>query len=59
MACELFRHGVPCRIVDQAEAPSDKSKALAVHSRTLEVFEDMGIASEAISRGHKVRASNL
>ena len=59
MACELFRHGVPCRIVDQAEAPSVHSKALAVHSRTLEVFEDMGIASEAISRGHKVRASNL
>jgi 2-polyprenyl-6-methoxyphenol hydroxylase-like FAD-dependent oxidoreductase len=43
MASELSRHGVSCRIVDKALAPSDKSKAVGVQARTLEVFEDMGV----------------
>lgn len=58
LACELARHGVPVRIIDQAEAPSDKSKALAVHARTLETFETMGVAEDLVAKGVKVHGIN-
>lgn len=59
MACELIRHGLTCRIVDQNDAPSVFSKAQIVHARTLEVFEDMGIVEEALSQGKKVNAFSI
>ncbi len=59
MAAELARHGVRCRIIDQASGPSDKSKALGVQSRTLEVFEDMGVVNEVIARGVKIHGMNI
>ncbi len=39
MACELVRYRLPVRIVDKAPARTDKSKALAVWPRTLELLE--------------------
>ncbi len=51
MAAELARHGVRCRIVDQLEAPSGYCKAIGVTPRTLEVWEDMGIARIMIDAG--------
>src|SRR5262245_20994327 len=50
-AAELVRRGLSVRIVDKNEAPTAYSKAIAVHARTLEIFEDMGIADEAVARG--------
>lgn len=58
LACELARHGVSVRIIDQADAPSDKSKALGMHARTLEAFEAMGIAEELVAKGVKVHGVN-
>jgi 2-polyprenyl-6-methoxyphenol hydroxylase-like FAD-dependent oxidoreductase len=43
MACELRRRGLRVRVVDPAPAPSRHSKALVVHVRTREVFEQMGL----------------
>src|ERR1700751_3405916 len=51
MACELARHGVRCRIVDRAPAPSSTSKALGIFPRTLEVFPMMGIVDDAVGAG--------
>ncbi len=59
MAGELARHGLSCRIVDQNEGPSTTSKALGVHSRTLEVFEDVGVLDEAFARGRRVHGNNV
>jgi 2-polyprenyl-6-methoxyphenol hydroxylase-like FAD-dependent oxidoreductase len=53
-ACELSRHGLSVRIVDEAAEPTTLSKAIAVHARTLEIFDDLGIADAAIDRGHKL-----
>ena len=39
MANELARYGVAVRIVDKAAARTDKSKALVLWSRTLELFD--------------------
>jgi 2-polyprenyl-6-methoxyphenol hydroxylase-like FAD-dependent oxidoreductase len=59
LACELRRHGVSCRIIDKAPEPSVHSKALGVQARTLEVFEQMGIVEEALSKGKKVYGMNI
>ncbi len=51
MAAELARHGVRCRIVDRLRTPSPYCRALGVTPRTLEVWDDMGIARAAIDAG--------
>lgn len=51
MAAELARHGVRCRIVDRLEEPSPYCRAIGVTPRTLEVWDDMGIAREMIDAG--------
>ncbi len=54
MACELARHGVPCRIVDENPGPTDQSRALGVQARTLEVFEDVGVVDEVLAEARKL-----
>jgi 2-polyprenyl-6-methoxyphenol hydroxylase-like FAD-dependent oxidoreductase len=51
LASELARRGVSFRIVDKAPEPSPLSKAIGVQARTLEIFDDMGIAEETIAAG--------
>lgn len=58
MALEIQRHGCSVRIVDKAPVPSDKSKALVVQCRTLEVFESMGVIADALATGHRLVAMN-
>jgi 2-polyprenyl-6-methoxyphenol hydroxylase-like FAD-dependent oxidoreductase len=53
-ACELARRGLRVRIIDEAAAPTKLSKACGVHARTLEIFDDMGIAEKAIEAGVKL-----
>lgn len=57
LACELRRHGVPCRVVDKREGTTPWSKALVVHARTMEVFERMGVLQEALARGRRTRGA--
>jgi 2-polyprenyl-6-methoxyphenol hydroxylase-like FAD-dependent oxidoreductase len=60
MASELARFGIPLRIVDKAAQRTDKSKALVVWSRTLELL-DRGPKGSApfVEAGFKVRAVNI
>jgi len=51
MAAEFARHGVRCRIVDRLEKPSPYCRAIGITPRTLEVWDDMGIAREMIDAG--------
>jgi 2-polyprenyl-6-methoxyphenol hydroxylase-like FAD-dependent oxidoreductase len=51
MAAELARHGVACRIIDQLTTPLPYCRAIGVTPRTLEVWEDMGIATLMIDAG--------
>ena len=55
MACELVRHGIPCRIIDKAAERSQTSKALGVFPRTLEVFETIGVIDKALAAGLRLR----
>lgn len=51
MACQLAVHQISFRIIDKNNTPSQNSGALIVQARTLEIFEQLGIADEAISEG--------
>lgn len=51
LACELARHGIRARIIEARPAPLPYCRAIGVTSRTLEVYEDMGVAREMIDAG--------
>jgi 2-polyprenyl-6-methoxyphenol hydroxylase-like FAD-dependent oxidoreductase len=51
LANELTRYGVPLRIVDKAAERTDKSKALVLWSRTLELFDHAGYVDGFLSAG--------
>jgi 2-polyprenyl-6-methoxyphenol hydroxylase-like FAD-dependent oxidoreductase len=59
MATELARRGIAVRIIDAADAPSQRSKAMGVQARTLEVFEHLGVVGEALARGRPVHGVNV
>lgn len=61
MAAELRRYGVELRIVDKSAARTDKSKALVLWSRSLELIERMGRVDRFLAAGmptHGARISN-
>lgn len=59
MAAQLARYGVACRIVDQKPGITDKSKAVSVHARTMEIFEDLGIIQNALDRGLRCEGGSI
>jgi 2-polyprenyl-6-methoxyphenol hydroxylase-like FAD-dependent oxidoreductase len=54
MALFLERFNVPFRIIDQGMSSSDKSKALVVQARSLELFQQLGIDQKAIEKSHGI-----
>jgi len=59
MAIQLARQGVNFRVIDKYKEPSDKSKALGVHSRTLEILDDFGVIDEFLASGVEVNIINV
>jgi 2-polyprenyl-6-methoxyphenol hydroxylase-like FAD-dependent oxidoreductase len=53
MANLLARYRLDFRIVDKGSGPTDQSRALVVHARTLELWDKLGLADEALRRGQK------
>jgi 2-polyprenyl-6-methoxyphenol hydroxylase-like FAD-dependent oxidoreductase len=51
MACELARHGVPVRIIDKSPGIDPHCRATVLHSRTLEIFKDLGIVDAILDEG--------
>lgn len=59
LAAALTHHGVPCRIIDKAPLPSDKSKALAVWCRTLELLDGLDLAEIFVRSGRKLAGGSM
>lgn len=59
MAIELARHEVPVRIVDKAPTRTDKSKALSLWPRTLELLERSGPVDPFVEAGFKITGANI
>ena len=55
----LARYGVNFRIVDKNAEAAEKSKALGVQARTLELWDKLGLAEGAVERGQPLEALNL
>lgn len=59
MAAELARYGVSVRIVEKAAQRTDKSKAIVMWSRSLEMLDRIGCAAPFLSAGLKVSGANI
>jgi 2-polyprenyl-6-methoxyphenol hydroxylase-like FAD-dependent oxidoreductase len=59
LALWLTRLGVRVRIVDQTAEPGTSSRAVGVQARTLELYNQIGLADEVVARGRKAPAANL
>src|ERR1700704_5833090 len=59
LALWLTRLGVRVRIVDKTAESGSTSRALAVQARTLELYQQIGLADAVVERGRKVLAANL
>ncbi|MGI9055668.1 MAG: FAD-dependent monooxygenase, partial [Pyrinomonadaceae bacterium] len=51
LACQLIRYGIDFVILDKKETTTPHSKAIGVQARTLEIYEQIGIAQDLISKG--------
>lgn len=65
-ALELSRMGVPVRLVDKAPAPlpeapppPERSRAIGVQARTLELLEMRGLADEMLRKGHPTAGADI
>ena len=59
LANELVRHGIPVRIVDKAAQRTDKSKALVLWSRSLELFDDAGYVTGFLAAGMPAHGARI
>lgn len=59
LANQLARRGVRVAIIDRHAGPARETRALAVHARTMEIFDRLGIAGRALELGRRGAAANL
>jgi len=53
LALWLTHLGVKVRIIDKSPHRADTSRALVTHARTLELYDQLGIAEDVVARGQK------
>jgi 2-polyprenyl-6-methoxyphenol hydroxylase-like FAD-dependent oxidoreductase len=51
LACDLLRRGVDCRVVERVTDHHIRSRGKGLQPRSLEVFDDLGIADAALAAG--------
>jgi 2-polyprenyl-6-methoxyphenol hydroxylase-like FAD-dependent oxidoreductase len=54
LALSLARYKVPFRIISQNAGPGEASRAIVVQARTLEYYQQLGIADLVVARGIKI-----
>jgi len=54
LACQFVRYGVDFVIIDKKETTTPHSKAIGVQARTLEIYEQIGLADKLIDLGQIV-----
>ena len=51
LACQFVRYGVDFVIIEKNAGVTPYSKAIGVQARTLEIYEQLGIANDAVEQG--------
>lgn len=59
LACQLIRLGVNFVIIDTKETITPFSKAIGVQARTLEIYEQIGLADSLVKLGTKAEKAQL
>ncbi|MGV0026044.1 FAD-dependent monooxygenase [Phormidesmis priestleyi] len=59
LACQFVRYGIDFVIIDKTEGVTPYSKALGVHARTLEIYEQLGLAQQAVEQGAIAQKARL
>ncbi len=59
MAADLARYGVSVRLVEKAPEPTDKSKAVVLWSRTMELMDRMDCTTPFLTTGRKATVVNI
>jgi 2-polyprenyl-6-methoxyphenol hydroxylase-like FAD-dependent oxidoreductase len=59
LAAALTHQGQTYRLIEKAPAPTDKSKALVLWSRTMELFNPLGLTKIFLENGLKAKGGNI
>jgi len=59
LAHRLVRHGVPFRIIDRNPGPGTASRAMVVHARSLELYQQIGLADDMVALGIRMEGAHL
>lgn len=59
MACALALHGIVPHVVEANASTVDESRALAIHARTLELLEGIGLTGRLTTAGHRIRRAHI
>lgn len=55
----LAHSGVTFRILDKKAGPTEETRAVVVHAKSLELWDKLGLAEKAVANGEKVSALNI
>lgn len=58
-ANQLMRFGIDFIIIDTKKGPTKESRALAVTARSLEIYQQMGLANDALEQGTRINSFNI
>jgi 2-polyprenyl-6-methoxyphenol hydroxylase-like FAD-dependent oxidoreductase len=58
-ACELPRRAVDIRIIDKLAEPTTESRAIAIHARSCDMLDRMGVLDDLIATGVKSTGMNM
>jgi 2-polyprenyl-6-methoxyphenol hydroxylase-like FAD-dependent oxidoreductase len=59
LACELARQGVSFRLIDRSARPSKLSRGTGIHSRSLEILDDLGLIDRIVDQGSWLPATSI
>ena len=59
LACQLIRYGMDFVIIDKKETTTQYSKAIGVQARTLEIYEQIGLADKLVDLGWKAQKARM
>ncbi|HUR99636.1 MAG TPA: FAD-dependent monooxygenase [Pyrinomonadaceae bacterium] len=59
LACQLIRYGIDFVIIDSKETTTAHSKAIGVQARTLEIYEQIGLADKLVDIGWKAEKARM
>lgn len=59
LGCQLLRRGVAVRVVERAEEPTTRSRAIGISARSLEVLDEFGAADQLVPLGVPCPTANF